>query len=209
MKCIEYMCREISISHKRKLFLAMLQGADDVLEGASPGSSTGSDNYNDEGDKDGGGGGSAPQTRGRAKSSPEAEMERRRSLDMLNNDIPAILASMRENVVNQELLIQELRYKLDIGEDEGVWGRRTFTSHSSSESPPGSARPSSMGRRSTWHGSSDGNSISTRGRSISGSEVFGDLEEKEASAQGVTRRLSSVGVDMLNLTERMRAFTTT
>jgi hypothetical protein len=205
MKCIETMCREISISHKRRLFLAMLQSADDVLKG-STNSSTGSDNYEDDGDEDGG---STPQARGRAKSSPEAEMERKRSLDVLNNDIPKVLESMRENVVDQELLIQELRYKLNIGEDEGVWGRRTFTSHSSSESPPGSARPSSMGRRSTWHGSSDGNSISTRGRSISrsGSEVDGDLEEKDA--QGVTRRLSNVGVDMLALTDRMRAFTTT
>mmetsp|Transcript_5132 Transcript_5132/g.10223 ORF Transcript_5132/g.10223 Transcript_5132/m.10223 type:complete len:323 (+) Transcript_5132:88-1056(+) len=216
MRCIEYMCREISIAHKRRMFLAMLTQADEVLQGSS--AEAGAENYEDDGDEDGVG---APSdTRGRAKSSPETEMERRRSLDVLNNDIPKILKSMRENIVETELLIQELRYKLDIKEEDGVWGRQTLGSHGS---PPGSTRPSSMGRRSTWHGS-DGNSISTKESSItgglgsimtgrsssrSGSEIdISEVEEKE-DATGLTRRLSSVGTDMLQLSERMRAFTTT
>lgn len=33
MKCIEYLCTELSISHKRRVFLELLNSADDVLQG--------------------------------------------------------------------------------------------------------------------------------------------------------------------------------
>jgi len=189
MKCIEYLCTELSISHKRRVFLELLNSADDVLQGGDEGRGE-AENYGEGG------------SRQRAKSSPEAEMERRRCLEVLSSDIPKILTSMRENIVNTELIIQELRYKLNLGEEEGVWGRRSYSqiaSEVSSESPPGSVRSSSMGRRSTWHGSGVG--------SIDRVRSSNDAEFDPVGT--VTRRLSNVGVDIINLTERMRAYTKT
>lgn len=66
---------------------------------------------------------------------------------LLKNDIPEILASLRGNIEDCEVLIQELRYKLDVKEEEGPWGRASGIGSSFTESDVRFS--SSMERRSS------------------------------------------------------------
>mgnify|MGYP005643827559 CR=1 FL=1 len=128
MKQIEYMTSEISISHKRFAFNKMVAQMES-LSGES-------------GRKDNG------------RISPTSEDRLKKTKRLLQNDIPRILSDLRKSIIENELLIQELRYNIGYGESEGVWGRQTVLVRNNGDGDSffrDSSRGSSN-RRSTWHG---------------------------------------------------------
>jgi hypothetical protein len=183
MECMGYMCTEISIKHKAAKFRDMLSAADSILEGVEvvEGGTPSSDVS----------GGS----RQRVMSNPSTMKSRARTASLLENEIPAVLARMRENIEDCEELIQSLRYKLDIKEEEGAWGR---VSNSFSL-----IYGSSRGHLDSWHHStSSGGSAGRRSSAppdmqIRGrrTESYGVWSESEARPEEEASMIDYVSED--------------
>jgi len=206
MKQIEYMTSEISISHKRNVFRNLIED----MEKNHPSPTA------DEEDVPTG------------RVSPTTANTLAKTKRLLAQDIPKILADLRKSVVENELLIQELRYSLGYGESEGVWGRQSNSIAQKDSSLINDIREStnisvSEGRRSTWHGDRDSSSVregkmdslSNWGRPTNDTDHLSstDATDKEAAdkldisefKQTTARRLSLI--DMASLTERVRSHT--
>ena len=221
MKQIEYMCSEISISNKRNIFKRMLNDMERVRDRESKPIPTPLDN----------------NLGGRI--SPSSEMQLTRTKQILSNDLPKILINLRKSIVENEVLIHQLRYTIGFNEDEGVWGRHIYSGGRDTcddsffnmsgverdSSLVGAGPASSGGRRSTWHGSdahdsmnntlsfsrsteSENSNSNSNANSPNADDENGD--EKVVNIPPVAstgRRLSQLGTDMFQISDRVRSYT--
>ncbi|GMH70307.1 hypothetical protein TL16_g05376 [Triparma laevis f. inornata] len=188
IKCIEYMCTEISLKHKRRKFLNILTSINLEL---NPGE-------------------------GRIRSSSEEKYDEMHH--KLSFEIPEILKSLRQNIEQTETIISSIRTSLNLSSEEGVWGRislknssgdrtssstrerrstwhgdSTSSNHSSFIFKPSENSPSNLSE-DTFEDIGIGRKLTGLGEKMDGivKEVFG-RSSSGSSGDGRSRRSHTVG----------------